>query len=208
MDRMDHLGERTVGELLDQLAAAEPVPGGGSASALTGAVAAALVGMVARLTLKRKRLADVWQEMESVVSECELLRQSLLDLAQDDSDAFTGVMMAWRLEPSDARDRALQGATRSAAEVPLQVVSKSLRVLHLAAAAVDRGSPAALTDGAVAAQLARAAIAGAAMNVRINLQQLPRDGFHDRAVNSLAAAEVEADALLEPLMQRVGERLS
>ncbi len=184
----------TVSDLVDQISTDRPIPGGGSASAVSAAVAAGLVGMVARLTLKRKSMKEAWEEMSAIADESDDLRHALLDLAQDDADAFAGVMEAWKLPRGEERDLAIERATITAAEVPLLVGRRALRVLQLAEKVVERGNPTAVTDGAVAAEMSHAALHGASYNVLINLSQLQGNPF---AVEARAEVDRTAEAALE-----------
>jgi len=161
----------------DQLAAGTPVPGGGSAAAYSGAMAAALVAMVARLTLGKPKYANVEAQMGSIMKEVETLRKVLLAAVDADSAAFEAVMDAYRLpkdtpEDKELRSEAIQAATLEAAQVPFETVRKSLRVMQLALQSAALGNPNTITDAGTAAALAQAAITGAGYNVRINTMSL------------------------------------
>ncbi len=159
---------------LDALAAASPTPGGGSASAYVGASAAALVAMVARLTIGKKKYDNVEAQMRAIVERAEQLRADLTRAVEQDAAAFQAVMAALKL-PKDtpdeqaARHQAIEKATWNAAQVPLEVVRRSLEVMELAEQVVSQGNLNAITDGGTAAVQAKAALTGAAYNVRINL---------------------------------------
>jgi glutamate formiminotransferase/formiminotetrahydrofolate cyclodeaminase len=164
---------RTGEDFTDQLAAGTPVPGGGSAAAYSGAMAAALVAMVARMTLGKSKYANVETQIQGILNEVETLRKVLLAAVDADSAAFEGVMDAYRLpkgepEAVKARSAAIQEATLEAAQVPFETARKSLRVLQLAIQSASLGNPNTITDAGTAAALAQAAIAGAGYNVRIN----------------------------------------
>lgn len=188
-------------ELLEALAAATPTPGGGSASAYSGAMAAALAAMVARLTIGKKKYAQVEEQMQALLARAEQLRLELLDYVSRDAAAFDAVMAAYRL-PKDsppeqaARLAAVEAATLQAARVPLEVAEKAVAVMALAAEAAASGNLNAISDGAVAVALGRAALTGAGYNVRINLP-----GLQDRqAAQALLSRLVELEqraALLE-----------
>jgi len=173
-------------EFLQRLASGEPTPGGGTASASAGAAGAALVAMVAGLTVGRKGYEDVSDEAADVSEEAGLLREELQDLMDEDSLAFEAVMEALRMpkgsdQDKKARRRSLQAATRQATEVPLQVMRRSQRVVRLAARMAEIGNRNALSDALVAAELGRAAVRGAAYNARINLSGLSDEDFSRRA---------------------------
>jgi formiminotetrahydrofolate cyclodeaminase len=181
--------DMSVQAFCDALGSKDPTPGGGSASALAGAMAAALVAMVARTTAGSKKFADRAERMDAVAREADGLRADLLALVEEDAAAFDGVMAAFRLpketpEQQAARGRAVQEAYRGAAEPPMKVCDLSLRVLELAERVAADGTPSAASDAGVAAHLAATALEGAALNVRINVAALKdaavRDGFTQR----------------------------
>jgi glutamate formiminotransferase/formiminotetrahydrofolate cyclodeaminase len=172
----EHPGYDT--EFLDALASGNPTPGGGSAGAYAGAAAASLVSMVARLTLGRKKYAQVETEMQAILTQAESLRNDLTIAIQLDATAFEGVMNAYRL-PKDSpgqqevRHKAIEQATLLATQAPMAVAKKSARVLELAEQVIRLGNVSALSDGASGAALSTAAILAAEFNVRINCKQLP-----------------------------------
>ncbi len=170
---------------LDELASAEPVPGGGSVAALSGAFAASLVAMVCQLTIGKKGYENVRSEMESILPRAQALQQELRDLVQTDSDAYTRVMDAYKL-PKDtdalkaARSRAVQDALKHASDVPLRVAERCADVLALARVVVEKGNKNAASDAGVGAVMAAAGVRGAALNVSINLGSI-RDEAYVRA---------------------------
>jgi glutamate formiminotransferase/formiminotetrahydrofolate cyclodeaminase len=162
---------------LDVLSAGTPTPGGGSASAHSGAAGAALVAMVTRLTIGKKKYAAVQEQMQTILQRAEELRTTLTSQIDRDATAFTAVLEAIRLpqddpEKSRLREQAIQTATLNAARVPLDVAVFSLEVMALAVQVAQTGNSNAISDGAVGATLAKAAITGAGFNVRVNLVDL------------------------------------
>lgn len=158
---------------LDELASSAPAPGGGSAAALTGAMAGALVAMVARLTIGRKAYAAVESRAREILAEAEALRAQLRRLVDDDAAAYGKVSQAYKL-PKDApgRTRAIDEALVSAAQTPLAMARGAVRLTALAGEIGDVGNKNAKSDAMVAQGLARAALAGALANVRINVASL------------------------------------
>jgi len=149
------------------------VPGGGSAAALAGAMGAALVAMLANLTIGRKKHEAVQARMEAVRARAEAIRAELFALARADTEAYAAVMEAYRRAKDDpARGAAIQGALRGAAQPPLRVAELCAEVCALSAEAVPMGNPNAATDGGGGALLADAACVLAADNVRVNLAGL------------------------------------
>jgi formiminotetrahydrofolate cyclodeaminase len=195
-------------ELTARLASREPIPGGGSAAALAGAMGAALVAMVAELTIERPDAAPhegVLRELrDDAVARLALLQR----LAEQDAAAYDAVVRARRLPRDDDEQRATRKAELAlaivaAAEVPLRTAEVAAEVLDLAQRIAPIGNPNAVSDAGVAAQLSSAAVRGAALNVRINLPYLPEDaplrGTAAADIERLErhAAEVEAATLAE-----------
>ena len=165
---------------LDELAGGAPVPGGGSAAALAGALAAALVAMVARLTIGRKAYAGagVQQRVAEILAEAEALRAQLRRLVDDDAAAYAKVSAAYRLPKDDPRrTRAADEALVGAAQTPLAMARGAARLLALAREIGTIGNRNAHSDALVAAALARAALDGATENVRVNVQSLSEPGL-------------------------------
>lgn len=161
----------------DELSSDSPAPGGGSAAAVSGAQAAALVSMVANLTHGKKGYEDAWQDMEHVASEAQVLKDELRRTIDRDTDAFNGLMDASRLpkktpEEQAARSLALEKATLNAIEVPLSVVRNMVKVLDLARVTAEKGNKNSISDVSTAAAQARAAAEGAHDNVMINVPGL------------------------------------
>ncbi len=161
-------------DFTDSLAAGTPTPGGGSASAYAGAMGAALVCMVSRLTIGKKKYADVEARMWSVLDKAEPLQKELHACVQKDSEAFDALMSAMKLpkeRPEDQlkRTETIQYCTLRAAEVPLDVCRKALLVMELALEVASYGNLNAISDAASGLSMAYASLTGAGWNVRINL---------------------------------------
>jgi formiminotetrahydrofolate cyclodeaminase len=189
------LVDLTLRQFTERLASGDPAPGGGSASALVGALAASLAAMVARLTIGREKYAEHQDEMQRILTQAERLRGQLLAMVDADTAAYLNVMDAYRLSKGDAdliaaRKAAIQEALVHAADLPLASAEACVQALNLAALAVQHGNKNAASDGAVAALLAYAALQGAARNVRINLEQIEDKQF-------CAAAELRLSGLIE-----------
>ncbi|MDP8254124.1 MAG: cyclodeaminase/cyclohydrolase family protein [Candidatus Alcyoniella australis] len=192
--------------LLGRFADAEPAPGGGSAAALAGALAASLVCMVARITLK-KADEQAAEELGELLGRGESLRDRLTNLVQEDSDAFTAFIEARRApkqtdDEKAARRAAIGEAAQRMTLVPLTTLRSAFEVLGMAQRMVQIGNPNAITDVGVAADLAHSALLGARLNVLINLSTLPEQqrGELQSEVDSLmqradAAAKQVAAAL-------------
>jgi len=162
---------------LDELADGTPTPGGGSAAAYAAAMAASLVGMVARLTVGRKKYAAVEDRMRAIAAQADGLRSELSAAVERDAQAFEGVLAAVRLPKSTEAEKAarqvrLEHATLQAAAVPLDVARQAAQVIELAAEVAETGNPNAISDALSAATLAHAALKAAAANVRVNMAEL------------------------------------
>ena len=185
--------EMTVRELLKLTASDAPAPGGGAIAALSGAFGAALAAMVGNLTLGKKGYEDSQEAMSEAKDKATILAQRLLAAMDEDANSFNGYMAALALpkgteEEKAARRAAMQAALKNASLVPLNTAKTAAEVFPLAEAAVRCGNKNAVTDGLVAAMMARTAVLGALLNVKINLGSIKDEAF----VQSLKA---ECDAL-------------
>jgi glutamate formiminotransferase/formiminotetrahydrofolate cyclodeaminase len=184
-------------EFLEALASAAPTPGGGSAAAHAGALAAALVAMVGRLTAGKKKYADVESQMNALVQRADALRAEFVDAIAKDTAAFDAVMAAMKL-PKDtdkdkkARQAALETATLEAARQPLAVARLAEECLTLAREAARLGNTNAISDAGTAAALARASLTGAGLNVRINVHSLGANKEGARLLEELRTLEARA----------------
>lgn len=166
--------EITVSEFLDRLASPSPAPGGGSAAAFSGALAAALIAMVCRLTLDKKGYEDVSPELEAIIPRAEEKRRILLSLIDADAAAYEQVIAKYKLpkeneEQKSGRTREVQAALKTAAEIPLEIASACAAVLDMVLPVAAKGNKNAESDAGAAALLAEAGLRAAAMNVEINL---------------------------------------
>jgi len=189
------------------LAAGKPTPGGGSAAAYAGAMAAGLVSMVARLTVGKKNYQDVEKDLDQILIDSEKLREALTSAVEEDSAAYLLVMAAFK-EPKSNLDRGklIQDATLKATEVPLDVARKALDVLELALRASEIGNKNAITDAGAAANLAHAAIISAAYNVRINLTSLDDQKIRGKMISEIADLEKGARDSIDKIHLVMTER--
>ncbi len=183
-------GESLSGFVAD-VASSAPVPGGGSVVAHIGSLGAALVQMVAGLTIGRKKYAAVESEMKELALRATHLVRRLSELKNEDAAAYTLVSNTYKLpkeslEQQHSRDAAIQSALVTAAEVPLETARWCAEVATLAAICAEKGNTNAASDAGVAALLAEAGCRGAAYNVRINVSAMP-----DKAAGASLAAEAE-----------------
>jgi glutamate formiminotransferase/formiminotetrahydrofolate cyclodeaminase len=162
---------------VDALAADTPTPGGGSASALAGAMAAALAEMVCGITMKKKSLAAIYPAVQDARDKLAELRARLMKAADRDSASYESVMAAFKLPKSTeaeqtSRRAAIESASKKAAEVPLETAQLAVEVSRLAESIQPITAPQAASDLIVAHHLASTAIDGALANVRANLPSI------------------------------------
>jgi len=192
--------EGTLESYLDKLASGEPEPGGGSVSALVAALGAALVTMVADLTLGKDKFADVQDDVAAFRKESERLRRELEELVTLDAQAYGAVAAAMKLPKDDEaqkaeRSRVMQAALKGAAQVPLKVAQDAIQVARLALPAAEKGNPNAVSDAGVAVLLADAAAQAAALNVKINLTWIDDKEFNRESWTQIEAILSEAARL-------------
>jgi formiminotetrahydrofolate cyclodeaminase len=197
---------------LSDLASGSPTPGGGGAAALSAATGAALVSMVCELTVGRPRYAEHEQRLREILAEASGLRERALELAGADARAFDTVIAAYRLprDSEDAkreRESAIQAALASAAVVPVHVAEVAARVIGLAGELPGRCNPSVLSDVAVAAVTARAALDSAAINVEVNLASM-HDAERRASLAGQLAAHAGAAAAAERIAAEVRTRIS
>jgi formiminotetrahydrofolate cyclodeaminase len=195
------LVEMSVSDLLQSLASGEPAPGGGAASAIAAAMAAALGRMVAGLTLGRDKFRAVQDDMALWNEEIRALQERLERLADADASAYARVIEAYGLpkdtvEQQEARSRAVQKALQGAAEVPLNTAGACVEVLQALEKVAAHGNPNASGDAAVGALLAHAALRGAARNVRINLRQIADEEYRQATAAQITQLVEHGEAAL------------
>jgi formiminotetrahydrofolate cyclodeaminase len=172
IDQMPTAGAR-VGVYLEELASDQPTPGGGAWAAVSAAAGAAMIAMVARLTIKKKGYEEVVDRMRAIADECDDERYTLLALADRDAEAYREVMAAYKLpkaspEEQRAWSTTLQKALERAADIPLEVARRSVYLMALAEETLTSGNPNAASDALSAATSLHAAALSALANVDIN----------------------------------------
>lgn len=213
LKQMTVTDNKATGEFFDQVASAAPAPGGGSVASAAGSLGAALTSMVSRLTISKKKYASVHDEIGAILSRSETLRQELFELITRDKEAFEKVMAAFAL-PKDTEEevkkRAMQieDATKSAALVPLKVAEKSLEVLSLVKVVAEKGNANSITDAGVGALMAKAAMDGAILNVRINLRGLADRDFVGKLAGEIDGYIARGEALAGEIRRTVDQKIA
>ena len=208
---MTRFADLTVAALLDALASPDPTPGGGTASAITGAMGASVLIMVTRLAKSKTNTDDEKAALGAARLALEPLRAELMRLADADSDAFDQVMAAYRRpkatdEEKAARSVAIQAALRQATVVPLETVRACAAAMPLAARVAEAGNRSAASDVGVAVGLLEAAAAGAEANVRINLEGLKDEGFNANVSSEASRLTAELAAAARAARQALAHR--
>lgn len=172
------LTEKSCGEFTALLASGTPVPGGGGASALAGALGAALAGMVGNYTAGKPKYAAVEADVQAILAEAEALRQRLLALVDDDAAAFEPLSRAYGIPKDDpARTAVMEQCLRAAAAVPLEILRLSCRAIELHQALEQKGSRLMRSDVATGVIFCWAALYGAAVNVKVNTKAMTDRGY-------------------------------
>lgn len=182
----------TVEDFCVTTASEAPTPGGGSISALLGALGAALSEMVSRLSLDASEQKS--EEIKQITTKAARLRIELLNLIEEDSRSFDAVMAAFHLPKQTENQKAfrkakIQEGLKQATLSPFQIACKASEVFPLADILVRKGNPNALSDVMIAAMCAETAIFGAGMNVRINLSSIKDPDFVNEYLNRMDELE-------------------
>jgi methenyltetrahydrofolate cyclohydrolase len=196
---MMKLTDRTIAEFLAAVRSSEPTPGGGSASALAGAVGASLLAMVAAVPKPRATTDEDLGRLHAAGARCAELSEVLTALIDRDSDAYNGVMAAYRLprqtgEEKAARSGRIQEALRAATDAPLDVMRACRDAIRQAAAVAAHGNPNASSDVQVALELLGAGLRGAQMNVEINLPNVKDEAYVARTRSDVERLAADANA--------------
>jgi formiminotetrahydrofolate cyclodeaminase len=202
------LADLTLAEFENRLASAEPVPGGGSASAIAGSMAASLLGMVSRLSTDRPKYASYAQTHARALEVADSARPRLLELADEDATAYAAFGAARKMPreteaEQQARDEASRVAARQASEIPMAVVRECARVMLAVEQMAGRSNLNAASDLEVAGRLALAAARGAAANVMINLPMVDDESYAGASRLEVTQLLESVDRLAAQVSQRV-----
>ena len=196
----------------NETASESVAPGGGSISAYVGALGVSLATMVANLSSHKRGWDERWAEFSAAAERGQALKDALLRAVDEDTDAFNAIMAAFGLpkgtpEEKAARKAAIELATKGAIEVPLQVMRLSLDGFILIRQMVDTGNPNSITDAGVGALCARAAVLGAALNVKVNAVGLGDKEYATQVVAESDAAMAEASRLEGEILAEVRRKM-
>jgi formiminotetrahydrofolate cyclodeaminase len=206
-------GDMTLDQFLADLGSKAATPGGGGAAAVLGAVGAALSGMVANLTLGKKKYASVEADMQALVARADSLRTRLIHAIDDDAEAFGIVMHAYGLpkqtdDEAAARNTAIQDALGAAIAAPMDCARLCREAIDLAVEAATKGNTSVVSDAGVSILAAHAGLRSSALNVLVNVKLLT-----DRTRAAPIIVELDrllhgADTLTEATYEDVRQRLT
>lgn len=161
--------KQTLSEFTENLASSSPTPGGGGACALVGAVGIALGDMVGELTVGKKKYAAVEKEIRQLMQSAQDLRKRFLDCIEKDAAGFAPLASAYSIPRNDpSRETVMEECLLQAAQTPMEMIDLCIEALQLLESFRIKGSRLALSDAATGAMLCYGAMAGAAMNVKVN----------------------------------------
>ena len=191
--------EKTVTAFTEELASPAPVPGGGGASALAGAIGISLGDMVGELTTGKKKYADVEEDIQALMKRAQALRVKLLGFVDGDAEAFAPLAKAYGIPKDDpTRDAVMESALQVACSVPMDILRTCADAIDIIGEFAAKGSRLAVSDAGCGAILCKAAMQAASLNIYINTKSMK-----DRALAQ--ALEAEADALLSGYTQKADD---
>lgn len=204
--------DKSINEFTDALASKAPVPGGGGASALVGAVGVGLGSMVGALTVGKKKYADVEAEIIELMKKADEVRAALLKQIDEDAVVFEPLSKAYGLpkdtdEQKAEKARIMEKCLRDACSVPMEIMVKCCEGIELQSEFAAKGSTLALSDAGVGAAFCRAALQGASLNVFINTKAMT-DREYAEDLNTKAMAMLDkyvpmADGIFESVFNRL-----
>jgi len=200
---------KTLDEFTWELSSKEPIPGGGGATSLVGAISAALAKMVTSLTLGKKTYAKYEEENLRIAQEAEELRQALLDGINEDAEAFLPLSKAYGMDKNLPEYReVLESCLKNAAKAPADLLERLCRVIELDEKLAESGSKLAVSDAATSVSLTRGALYAALINIKVNTR-LMKDREYAKAMDRKYEAMAEEYAKrADEVYRRIGERLN
>ena len=212
IEKTGPLAAMTVKNFLSELASSSPAPGGGSVAALAGALSAALTSMVCNLTIGKEKYVSVETEIKATLQHCEKIRKTLTQLIDKDTKAFNDVIKAFKMPKEtntqkEKRTQAIQKGYKKAAEIPLETAETCEQILNLAKTVAEKGNQNSITDAAVSALMAHAAVIGAALNVKINLSSIKDETFVKNISEKLVKLEQQSKQKTDQILKIVETNL-
>ncbi len=202
------LVDKKLEEFLDGLASSSPAPGGGSASALLGALSSALTSMVCRLTENKKGYEGVSEEIKEVLEKSETMRKRFTELIDEDTNVFNEVMSALKIHKEDPeRPKKIQDAMKKATEVPLKTMRECYKALELAKVVAEKGNVNSVSDAGIAALTANTGVLGASLNAMINLKFIKDNDFIEKTVQEVTDLTKKSSELNKEIMKIVTQKI-
>lgn len=207
--------EKQIQVFLQELSSKQPTPGGGGASALAGALGAALGQMVANLTVGKKKYAQVEGQMQEYLIRMKQLMQEFAVLADKDEEVFAPLAQCYRLPSSTEEERRrkaeqMEQRLLAASLVPMEMMEKALEMLTFLEELADKGSVMAVSDAGVGVQFIRTCLLGAVMNVYINTKSMEdREKacqLNEQAERMVCEGTKRADAIYEKVLEKLRQR--
>lgn len=204
--------DKSCSEFVEVLASKAPVPGGGGASAMVGALATALGNMVGSLTVGKKKYAAVEEEMWALKDRCDRLQKDFLHLVERDAEVFEPLARAYSMpknteEEKAEKARVMEIVLRDACSVPMEIMEKCCEAIDIIAVFAEKGSVIAISDAGVGAAFAKAALQGASLNVYINTKSMADKALaaelNARCDRMLEEYTGKADAIFDSVLGRL-----
>lgn len=199
-------------EFVEVLSSKAPVPGGGGASALVGAVGAALCNMVGNLTVGKKKYADVEEELRGLMEQVTEIQNRFLQLIDEDAEGFVPLAKAYGLPSGTEEEKAkkaeiMEKCLNDACGVPMEIMENCCRAIDLIEIFAAKGSVLAVSDAGVAAACCRAALKGASLNIYINTKSMKDrkrgDELNQKCDEMIAVYGAKAEKLFESVLQKL-----
>lgn len=207
-----HFTTESCESFIEKLASKNPIPGGGGASALVGAIGIALGSMVGSLTVGKKKYADVEQDILKIKEKSNLLQNRLLNLVEQDAIAFEPLSKAYGLpketeEQKAAKQQVMEKALKEACEVPLEIMRVCCEAIVLLEEYTEKGSAIAISDAGVGAVCCKSALMGASLNVLINVNSMTDKEYAEKTRKEMDSLLLEytkrADAVYEKVVKKI-----
>jgi len=203
---------RSLKDFLDDTASRTPAPGGGSVAALTGALGASLLCMVANFTLGKKKYERVEAQVRGVLKELDGLKTELTELIQKDIEAYQDVSRAIKMSrgisgKKENSSRTLEEVLKQASYIPLRTAQLCLQLIKLGERLLSLGNPNLITDTGIGVLLAETALESAALNVEVNLTSIKDDEFKKRGKEELSTLLSEGKKIKDGVIEELRNRL-
>ncbi len=210
VEKIGNLASMTVKDFVEEVSMDSVAPGGGSVSALSGSMCAALSAMVSNLTIGKKGYEQNYQELDKIAFKLQEYQAKLIKGIDEDTDAFNDVINAKRLpkntpEEEQARNNAIEDGYKKAIEVPLQTAINSLESMRLAKTVIEKGNINSASDVGVAVLCGYTAVMGGILNCRINFKEIKDTNYINSMTQKLADMEKEAGILRDEILKKVND---